>query len=361
MDNFTEIFDSSTVKNYTKDEFIAEIVPLIQDILKQVFPNNVQKQKVQVLRNRICFAAPCCGDSATQHHKKRGNIILDGKYSFMYKCFNCGTYMSVNDFLERYNKKLSLGTIGYISQQRQEIVTHTFDSSLASSIYDIDTIESLSMDREWFKKSFDLVECTMNHKGRNYLLGRRQFDMTKFLYSIKTDKLFILNLTPSGKIFGMQVRRFDGGPKYKTYSLQKIHELIIGDDITIPDDINTISMLFNILLISYNAPVTVVEGPMDSFLIKNSIALCGAGKNMKFPFDHRYMFDDDVTGKQHAIDMLNGGYRVFLWEKYKKEVFAENRKKWDFNDLLLYCYSHKVIMPDIDAYFSDNILDIVNL
>ena len=101
MDNINSIFDASALKSYTKEEFVAEIVPLIQDILKQVFPNNIQKQKVQVLRNRICFAAPCCGDSATHHHKKRGNIILDGKYSFMYKCFNCGTYMSVHDFLKK--------------------------------------------------------------------------------------------------------------------------------------------------------------------------------------------------------------------------------------------------------------------
>ena len=360
MDNINSIFDASALKSYTKEEFVAEIVPLIQDILKQVFPNNIQKQKVQVLRNRICFAAPCCGDSATHHHKKRGNIILDGKYSFMYKCFNCGTYMSVHDFLKKYGKRLSLGTITYITQQRQEVST-TFGSDVSSSLYDIESIEGLCIDREWFKTTFRLSECTDHHKGRSYLIGRRQFDMKRFLYSVSQDKLFILNLTPNGKIFGMQVRRFDGGPKYKTYSLQKIHELILKDNVAVPDEINTLSMLFNILLINYNAPVTVVEGPMDSFLIKNSVALCGAGKNIKFPFDHRYMFDDDATGKEHAIEMMNEGYKVFLWDKYRKSIYVENRKKWDYNDLVLYCHSNNIIMPDINEYFSDNVLDMIDL
>ena len=361
MSDIKDIFDSSSYKSYTKEEFVDEIVPLIYDILRQVFPNNIQKQKVKVTSKSIDFAAPCCGDSATHSHKKRGHILLEGKWAFMYKCFNCGKAMSVNNFLEQYGKRLSIGTIGFINQQTQDKMANTFDSSIAGSIYDIETIESMCMDREWFKTMFGLSEVTEHNKGRSYLMSRRQFDASRFLYSTQTDKLFILNLTPHGKIFGMQVRRFDNGPKYKTYSLQKIHELIMRDNIIVPDDINELSMLFNILLINYNTPVTIVEGPMDSFLIRNSVALCGAGKNVKFPFDHRFMFDDDATGKKHAIEKMTDGYKVFLWEKYRESIYIEDRSKWDYNDLLLYCHNNKIIMPSIDDFFSDDILDMIKL
>lgn len=359
----TNIFTTTIAQQpvFSKESFIQEVVPQIQEILNMMFPNDPQKRKISVLRNRISFAAPCCGDSATNHTKKRGNIILDGKYAFMYKCFNCGTYMSIADFLDRYGKRLSLDTISSITSQRKEIANQTFDSSISTSIYDIDTIESLSIDRNMFREMFRLTECTEYCKGREYLIKRGQYDMSKFLYSIETNKLFILNLTPSGKIFGMQVRRFDNGPKYKTYSLQKIHELILKDGINVPDDINTLSMLFNILLINYNVPVTVTEGPMDAFLIKNSIALCGAAKNMKFPFDHRYLFDDDVTGREHAIEKMKDGHKVFLWSKFRNDLFIESKKKWDFNDIVLYCKTNNIKIPNLSEYFSNDTLDMIKI
>lgn len=365
MTNYMEqngIFNPIQKKNkFTKESFIDEIVPKLQDILNKIFPNNPQKRKISVLHNRISFSAPCCGDSATNHHKKRGNIILDGKYAFMYKCFNCGTYMSISDFLDRYGERLSLDTLSSIIEHRSDISTKSIDSSISTSIYDIELIEKLSIDRDDFKNILKLTECDVPCKGRDYLFSRCQYDTSKFLYSIETNKLFILNLTPSGKIFGFQVRRFDNGPKYKTYSLQKIHEMILKDDVTIPDEINSLSMLFNILLISYNSPITITEGPMDSFLIKNSIALCGANKNIKFPFDHRYIFDDDATGRELAIEKIKEGYKVFLWTSFRNHLYIEKRKKWDFNDIVIYCRKNNIIMPNISDFFSNNSLDIIKI
>ena len=360
--NTNNIFDPNIKEDtFSRESFIEEIVPKIQEILNRVFPNNPQKRKISVLHNRISFAAPCCGDSATNQSKKRGNIILDGKYAFMYKCFNCGAYMSVSDFLDKYGERLSLNTLTSISEHRSEIVSNSFDSSVSTSIYDIDLIESLSIDRNTFRDMFKLTECSSPCKGRDYLYGRCQYDTSKFLYSTETDKLFILNLTPSGKIFGFQVRRFGNGPKYKTYSLQKIHEIILKDDVTVPDDINTLSMLFNILLISYNTPVTITEGPLDAFLIKNSIALCGAGKNIKFPFNHRYLFDDDSTGREHAMDKLKDGYPVFLWSAFRNHLYIEKRKKWDFNDIVIYCKQHNIKLPNLSDFFSNNTLDMIKI
>jgi hypothetical protein len=207
-----------------------------------------------------------------------------------------------------------------------------------------------------------LVECTTPCKGKSYLMNRRQYSFDKFMYSFNADKLFVLNLTPSNKIFGMQVKSFsDRNAKYKTYSIQKIHELILNDDVKVPDDINELSMLFNVLLVDCESDVTIVEGPMDSFLIRNSIALCGAGKHIDFPFMVRYMFDDDKLGREHAIEKLNEGYKVFMWDTFKKDLGIRSGKKLDMNDVIMWCYDNNVVCPKIDDYFSDDEMDLINL
>src|SRR5574344_1386797 len=101
MNNALNIFDASVISNdsistaeMSKEEFIQELIPKIEDILKERFPGNKQKQTIKIFKDRISFAAPCCGDSAKDSLKKRGNLILEGRYRNMYKCHNCGTCMS---------------------------------------------------------------------------------------------------------------------------------------------------------------------------------------------------------------------------------------------------------------------------
>ena len=354
----SQAFDSSSHLTMTKEEFISEITPKIQEILKKVFPGNASKQKIRVHKDRISFAAPCCGDSAHDNYKKRGNIILEGKFKNLYKCFNCGTCMSVQNFLKKYDQNISLGMADYISDKARGFAKES--SSNVSYLYDDETIDEYAIDREYFRQILNLTECNEYCYGKTYLINRRQYNFSKFMYSKQANKLFVLNLTKSGKIFGIQVRRFgDSNAKYKTYSLQKIHEIILKDNVTVPDDINELSMIFNILLVDYSNYVTVTEGPMDSFLIKNSIALCGAGKKVEFPFMTRYLFDDDKPGREHAIEKIKEGYRVLMWENFKKDLGIKSGKKLDMNDVIMWCYDNNKVCPKIDDYFSENELDLI--
>lgn len=354
----SQAFDSSSHLTMTKEEFISEITPKIQEILKKVFPGNSSKQKIRVHKDRISFAAPCCGDSAHDNYKKRGNIILEGKFKNLYKCFNCGTCMSVQNFLKTYDQNISLGMADYISDKARGFAKES--SRNVSYLYDDETIDEYAIDREYFRQILNLTECNEYCYGKTYLINRRQYNFSKFMYSKQANKLFVLNLTKSGKIFGIQVRRFgDSNAKYKTYSLQKIHEIILKDNVTIPDEINELSMIFNILLVDYSNYVTVTEGPMDSFLIKNSIALCGAGKKVEFPFMTRYLFDDDKPGREHAIEKIKEGYRVFMWENFKKDLGIKSGKKLDMNDVIMWCYDNNKVCPKIDDYFSENELDLI--
>ena len=361
------IFDTSTVmmednSSLTKEDLIAEILPKIQSIVDSRFPGDAQKRKVKVYKDRIAFAAPCCGDSAKDSSKKRGNIILEGKFKNMYKCHNCGVSMSMYNFFKRYGEELSLKAIDYVISTKQEYINPQ-DSSI-NLLYDSELIDEFAIDREYFKEKCHLEECNVPNVGYYYLAKRKQFDFSKFLYHPVHNLLFILNLTPSGKIIGIQVRnmnKFFKGPKYKTYKLSKIYEILLHEPKEIPDEIENLSMVFNILLVNYEKVVTVVEGPMDSFLIKNCVALCGAGHHMPFEMMFRYLFDDDKTGRSHAIEKLNEGYNVFMWDRLKSDLHLPQREKWDVNDLLIWCEDNHIHMPNLNNYYSSDSLDLLDI
>lgn len=354
----------SSYSTMTKEEFIDSVLPPLQRILDRTFPENAAKRKIKIYKDRISFAAPCCGDSAVKSSKKRGNIILEGKFKNMYKCFNCGTCMTVVNFFKRYGESLSISSIDYITSTSNDVSSYykqTTERSI-SHLYNSELIEDCAVDRDVFRSLLGLEECTQQNKGRTYLINRRQYDFSKFMYSSKANKLFILNLTPSGKIFGLQVRRFDNSDaKYKTYNIQKIHEIILKDNVKVPDDIVELSMIFNILNVDITKVVSVLEGPMDSFLVKNGIALCGASKSIEFPFQHRFIFDSDETGKKHAIDKLSSGYSVFMWDRFLKDIGAEFKPKWDINDIVIWAEKNHVKLPNFDLYFTNDRLDIVYL
>ena len=359
------IFDTSAIstdKHISKDELVKEMLAKLDVILKKEFPNNPQRQKVKVHRDRLSFAAPCCGDSATDNSKKRGNIILEGKFKNMYKCHNCGVCMSVNNFFRKYGQTLSFEAIDYITDVHADFARNS--STFAESMYDCETAEKYAINRTWFRDTFGLQECTIGTAAYNYLMSRRQFSLNNFLYSSSHEILFVLNLTPAGNILGMQVRHMKKGytgPKYKTYSLSKIYETFLKQNPGIPEEIDSVSMIFNILLIDYSKTVTVVEGPMDSFLIRNCIALCGAGKHVSFPFRCRYLFDSDKEGRKHAMEYMEGGNEVFLWERFKRDNGMPDQKKWDMNDVYIWAAKNNVKLSGLDNYFSDDTLDMIDV
>jgi hypothetical protein len=360
------------IKQMSKDEFVKEIVCILENILKHEFPNNKRRQKIRVYKDRINFAAPCCGDSAYDDGKKRGNIILEGPFKNLYKCHNCGCSMSLYSFFKKFGYNLSLTVINYItgSTKTQPGIVDVSSALVNNQVQQIEQnntslygniFEELSIDRNTFKSILQLEETNVNNKGHIYLINRHQYKFDKFLYNQKYNKLFILNLTPNGNIIGFQTRALNK-KGYKTYGLSKIYEMFFPQlKKQIPDNINTLSMIFNILLINYKNPVTIVEGPMDSFLIKNCIALCGGSKQIEFPFQYRFLYDLDVAGKKFTIDKLNNGNYVFLWCKYQRDVGFPDKKKWDINDLVIWADNNKIKLPGIDSYFSNNILDIIDI
>jgi hypothetical protein len=355
---------------YTDSEFLDEIRSKTQAILKRTFPESFQKQQIRTDSNGLVFACPYCHDSATNVSKKRGHLLLNGKWSGYFKCFNCGHFVNIPKFMTDFNEDMTIAGIKYVQDPKQNIETFNAASAeIRADIFQKSNALKCSLDREQFKTMFNLSEINTeykNVKAYNYLIGRAQYDLRKFLYDPQTSYVLILNLVDD-RIIGLQMRSLAKDcPKDKrflTFTLEKIYKRFMRSTLTIPPELDTLSTLFGIYAVNVYKPVIVTEGPMDSFLLPNSVATAGANKHLSVELPFWYMYDSDKTGKQHAIEKLQAGQKVFLWGKFKQSIGLPRRDKWDVNDVVLWCRQNKPQDFRINwlDYFSDNKLDMIFL
>lgn len=360
-------FDSSLFDNvdekFSKEEYRYHLSEQLQPILNQRFPNSPGKRKIRPHHDRITFSCPYCGDSQKNDYKKRGNFILSGKYSNYYKCHNCNIFKPITEFFNDYSVQLDLQAINFISENIGDISSSSNINYDMSLFLDIDNIEKYAIDREDLKKAFNLEEAKTSSIWK-WLSNRHQFDDSRYLYNRLKNYLLILNLTPNGKILGAQKRMFKGNNRFLTFKLSSLYNLMnksLDVDEQKKQYLDTLSMIFNICLININLPVILQEGPMDSFLIKNSIANTGANKELPIDIPVLYLYDYDETGIKKTIEHINKNDAVFLWGKYLRHINAPSRKKWDINDIFIWANKNNVKLPSVLQYFSSDSLDIIDI
>lgn len=349
-------------KASTMDEFADDIMQKVTPILEDRFRECIPKQKPSRKHGRISIACPYCGDSMKNDYAKRGNFILSGKYIGMYKCHNCGMYKRIDSFFSDFNTLLSLENVNFISSVAGKF-EHTGDNKYdVSYLLDTEWIERIAIDREEYKKQFGLIEVD-NSSIIGWLDKRMQYDHSKFLYDAGHSKLLILNNTPGGKILGLQRRLFNGPSRFETESITKMYEhmgksMEEGMDW---DYLDTLSMVFNITTVDIRKPITVLEGPMDSFMLKNAIANTGANKGLPIDIPVKYWYDFDKTGIKRSIEYIGKGNYVFLWSKLISEYQLPYREKWDLNDLIVYLKQHSIRIPNFQKYFSNDPFDVIDV
>jgi len=356
--NFDSSLSETLDKKLNIEEYKERVITLLNPILQERFVGNPSKQNIKVHRDRINFACPYCGDSVQSSHKKRGNIILEGKHTNFYKCFNCGQFKRVDTFFKDYKANLQLDVINYISDNLGDFSTSASGRYDVSLLLDVETIERYAIDRSELKQSFGLVEAKESPIW-SWLTKRLQYTSERFLYSPSKNYILILNLTPSGKILGSQKRVFSGYNKYLTFSCAKLNELMGRGAVN--DEVDMISQMFGILQLNFNLPITIFEGPFDSFLFKNSIANAGANRNFPIDIPVRYWFDDDETGRDKALKTIERGDSIFLWDKFKRDISLPYRKKWDLNDVMIWARDKGIRLPTFEQFFSNDPLDAIDI
>lgn len=383
-------------------QILNDIINNIKIILDKVFKSNEKK----IIINRthsLNFSCPYCEDSAITPRKRRGNLYLD---SFYYHCFNCGSHKSYISFLKDFDIDINTLNKNDLNIIQNLIKNHT--QSKKEFVYYFDVFlnhdyKKYLIDRKRFIEKLNLIDVK-NHPILNYLNNRLQFEYNKFAFDDKHKRLYIFNLDPTGDyILGAQTKnfKFDTSEyiRFETFKLSRLYDLL---DLNIYEDegfeyLDDISTIFNILNVDLNDQITLFEGPMDSFLFKNSIALGGVNKSLNIELNNiRYLLDFDSIGIKKSIDLIKKNKRVFLYRKFLKDLISNGilknftidvHKKLDWNDVCMKIVEQNLnrseiknlvlknnlhffnILNDflikfninIDRYFSNSSFDVINI
>ena len=352
------------VKPISKEDFKQSAFDKLKSILVDKFSDNYQKQQIKVQRNRFNFACPFCGDSTVDSSKKRGNLLLSGQWANTYKCFNCGTFMPIDKFFRQFDAdyQLNISELTYVAENKFEFTDNVSmdDSKMLAMLIDIHLLNKVAVDRELYKAKLKLVDASAHQDSYTFLKNRMQYNFKNYLYDPVRGELHILNLTNEDKVIGLQTRNIFK-KIFKTYNTTTMYTILFKE--TPPKEItkyvDDISMLFNVCKVNLNKPVIVTEGPMDAFLIKNSIAIIGSHKNVNIFMDYYFLYDEDEAGTESAVKALEEGFKVFLWKRFRQEHNIPKRNKWDWNDIVLYCKENGIRINNIKNYFSNDSLDML--
>jgi len=371
-------FDASslTSSNLTQTEFERDLLEKLQDILNETFKDNMQKRQIKHTRVGLNFACPFCRDSATDNHKKRGHLILSGKGAGFFKCFNCGETMPITKFFSSFDEPLNLSDVSYITKNvMTEANTGSLCNNLTAEALNSSTAYEWAVDREVIKTALNLQEIsrTMTPIAWNYLIGRCQYRQhERFLYCAQYNQLLILNLIKD-RVMGIQFRDLNK-KQYLTMNIEKLRKMFLRDETPVPEAVSRLSCVFNIFSVDFSnrfKPVLMTEGPFDAFLLPNCCALAGANKSLDIDYPFWYIYDNDVTGSKHSIDVLKKGKKTFMWKKFKSDygipdinpyITNGDKHKWDVTDVMKYMRDMKIEKKVMwSPYFTNSILDGLNI
>tara|TARA_B110000503_G_scaffold4852_1_gene6470 strand:+ start:1151 stop:2215 length:1065 start_codon:yes stop_codon:yes gene_type:complete len=348
-----------------KESQRENIINRVQVILHE--QHQGPRRQLKVNRDRLNFACPYCGDSSDQH-KKRGNVYFK---SLQFHCYNGGCSKRHTDlvtFFRDFNHQITdkddlIYYLDYIQTNRVVIPTQDY---LELGVFSNIIKKAIPLDV--IKKKLNLQTTDENFRIQQYLKSRYMHKkLDHFMYDAYKEQLYIFNLTPDKlHAVGWQIRNFKPGKaKYVSYNLEKINQLILNEIIELENEelikMNTLSLYFGLMHVNFERPVTVFEGPIDSMLYSNSLAIAGIDKPTQM-FDDiptvRYLFDNDRIGRIAMESKLKRRKKVFMWNKLVRD-FKIRKPIKDFNELVDYCWQSKNdAIKHIEEYFTQDPLDI---
>ena len=280
------------------------------------------KQKKPYLWN---FRCPYCGDSKTNKSKARG-FVFQLKGDLLYKCHNCQISVPFPKLLQDKDPDL-------YKEYRMEKFT-------SPKKRDMRKIEKIVSTTPVFKSRGILDDLTPlkdlnnSHPAKEYILNRQLptealYYTEKFMEwtnSVKPDtfqeitkdegRIIIPFKDKEGSVFGFQGRSLSNtGLRYITVLLEEGRPKIFG--------LNTID---------YEKTIYITEGPFDSMLLGNAVAMAGADVSVDsfHGTDHVFVYDNEPRNVQIVSRIskhISDGESVVIWPLSIKEK--------DINDMVL--------------------------
>jgi len=256
-----------------------------------------------------------CGDSQKDKYKKRG-FILTTKDPWVYYCHNCGTSTTAIKWMKEYFPVNYKNMIIDIMRNSPDNDTREYNFKRKKSSSDRDEKE----DTKHFKKLTKFQDCVDYCENRH--IPREVY--SKWFYAdggVFSGRIIITFRKPNGKIYYYQGRSFNNKKGVKYLSRFGDHK-------------NTVYNYYNI---DKSKPVPILEGPIDSIFVENSIAVTGL-KLKGYIIDsipkRYFLLDNDQSAHKRVHKLLKTKDYVFNWTKFLKDYKCIGVVK-DVNDFIL--------------------------
>jgi transcription initiation factor IIE alpha subunit len=266
------------------------------------------------------FRCPICGDSQKNKNKTRG-YLYPVKNNTNFKCHNCGASLSFNNFLKEIDPTLHKQ---YIMEKFKE--GHTGKNFVVEE-------PKFEFVKPVFKKKLDLPKASEVPIAREYL-EKRKLNPEKFYFTDKfkewtniqketfntigrdESRIIIPLYDLESNLIGFQGRALGPSPnKYITVMLS-----------------NESPKLYGLEKVDSSKTIYIVEGPFDSTLVENAIAMCGSDVDIRsFGWsDYIWVFDNEPRNREivkRISKTIDRGDKVVIW--------PNNIKEKDINDCVL--------------------------
>lgn len=280
------------------------------------------------------FRCGICGDSSTKKHKRRG-FLVENTSGIRYYCHNCGYSRMIDSYMKDYQPDLYQQYIFELVTEKGGKYTVPVES-LPQEIQNVDYLQSIR----------NITELAFDHPAVQYLLARQ-------IPKKHLDRLFYV-----GKFFSFINHWIPG--KFKDYVVENYEHGrillplrhadgsvfgVIGRSLN-PDDAQRyitikfqpdVPKIFGLEKLDLRKHAYVVEGPMDSFFLDNSIALAGTDGSIDGVF---------TSKKQFTIVLDNQPRNAELISKYNKYIS---------NGSSIVIWPHQIQSKDINQMVLDGV------
>ena len=287
--------------------------------------------------NLYNFRCPICGDSKTKKSKARG-YIYERKGSLFYRCHNCGAGSSLGNFIKDQDPSLYKQ---YVLERYKSGQTGKRQTKTADAIAQFDFTPTKKFEKVEKKPVLDGAEridiLDESHFAKGYVNARKipKDEHDRIYYTsdfqslvsslspkeynlIKDDKRLVMPFVDvDGSLIAIQGRALsaDNGLRYITIKLK--------------DEANKI---FGLDRWDSREETIVVEGPIDSLFLPNSLAMAGADADLKFLNKRTTIIalDNERRNKQIVNRMeklIAEGFTVCIW--------SDTIQHKDINDMVL--------------------------
>ena len=293
------------------------------------------KKKKDYLYN---FSCPVCGDSQKKKTKARG-YLYRVKDMMLYRCHNCGLSTTFGKLLERVDaetyKRYVLAR--YSSGESKHTIHDEpdYQSVVIKETTLLDTVKTVSRlsSEHPVRKYMQMRKIPEEYWDELRLVNKFCTFVNRIIPNKFTNvdqdhpRLIIPFYDKTGKLIGFQGRAFGKEkPKYLTIMLDE-----------------TAPKLYGLDKVNLTEKVYVVEGPIDSMFIDNSIAMAGADAT-KLPSngDYVFVYDNEPRNPEIVKRMqkhIDNNDAVVIWpdtvgEKDINDMIIAGKSKLEILDII---------------------------